>query len=81
MTTVHINLPDQLAQEAQQAGLLSEKALEKLLREQLHSKRQEEFFSALERMEQTTEPPPMSAEEVAKEMREIREERRTKAAS
>lgn len=81
MTTVHINLPDQLAQEAKQAGLLSETSLEKLLREQLRSKRQDEFFSALERMEQTTEPPAMSPEEVAKEIRDMREERRTRAAS
>lgn len=80
MTTVRINLPDQLAQEAKQAGLLSEAALEKLLREQLQSKRQDEFFSALQRMEQATEPSTMSPEEVAKEIHEMREERRTRAA-
>lgn len=31
VTTVHINLPDQLAQEAQRAGLLSPERLEKWL--------------------------------------------------
>jgi hypothetical protein len=76
MTTVQINLPDQLAQEAKQAGLLSEAALAKLLREQLQARRQDEFFSALERMEQTTEPPAMSPEDVAEEIRAMREERR-----
>lgn len=80
MTTVRINLPDQLAQEAKQAGLLSEAALEKLLREQLLAHRQDDFFAALERMEQTTEPPAMSPQEVAEEMRAMREERRAKAA-
>ena len=38
MTTVQITLPDQLAEEARQAGLLSQPAIEKLLREQLQAK-------------------------------------------
>lgn len=76
MTTVQITLPDQLAQEAKQAGLLSEAALAKLLREQLQAKRQDAFFGALERMEQAPEPPVMSPEEVAEEIRAMREERR-----
>ncbi len=80
MTTVRINLPDQLAQEAKQAGLLSEAALEKLLREQLQARRQDDFFTAMERMVQTTEPPEMSPEEVAEEIRAMREERRDRAA-
>lgn len=37
MTTVQITLPDQLAQEARRAGLLSQAALEKLLRDQLNA--------------------------------------------
>lgn len=76
MTTVQINLPDQLAQEAKQAGLLSEATLAKLLREQLQAKRQKEFFGAMDRMEQTPEPSPMSPEDVADEIRAMREERR-----
>ena len=54
MTTVKITLPDQLAQDAQRAGLLSQAALEKLLREQLQTQRQDGFFAAMERMEQVT---------------------------
>jgi hypothetical protein len=80
MTTVRINLPDQLAQEAERAGLLSQAALERLLREQLQIRRQDAFFTALERMEQTTEPPAMSPEDVADEIRAMRVERRAKAA-
>jgi hypothetical protein len=79
MTTVQINLPDQLVQEAKQAGLLSEAALEKLLREQLQTRRQDAFFMALERMEQTPEPTVMSPEDVADEIRAMREARRAKA--
>lgn len=80
MTTVQITLPDQLAREAKQAGLLSEAALEKLLRDQLQAQRQDEFFAAMARMEQVTEPPAMSPEEVTNEIRAMREKRRTRAA-
>ncbi len=79
MTTVQITLSDQLALEATQAGLLSQPAIEKLLREQLQAKRQEEFFAAMERMAQVPEPPAMSPEEVAEEIRAMREGRRAKA--
>ena len=78
MTTVQINLPDQLAQEAQQAGLLSQAAIEKLLRDRLQAKRQDDFFAALERMERAPEPPALSPEEVAVEIRAMRDERRAK---
>lgn len=79
MTTVQITLPDQLAQEAQRAGLLSQPALEKLLREQLRAQRQDEFFTAMGRMAQVAEPSAMTPEEVAGEISAMREERRAKA--
>lgn len=80
MTTVQITLPDQLAQEAQSAGLLSPAALEKLLREQLKTRRVDELFGALDRMAAVDEPAAMSAEEVAEEIAAMRAERRSKAA-
>lgn len=76
MTIVQITLPDQLAQEAQRAGLLSQPALEKLLSEQLQAQREDVFFAAMGRMEQVAEQPAMSPEEVAGEIRAMREERR-----
>jgi len=79
MTTIQITLPDQLAQEAQRAGLLSQPSMEKLLREQLQAQREDGFFAAMGRMEQITEPPVMSPEEVAGEIRAMREVRRAKA--
>jgi len=79
MTTVQITLPDQLAQEAQRAGLLSQPALEKLLRAELQAQRQDVFFAAMGQMAQEAEPPAMSPEEVAGEIRAMREERRAKA--
>ena len=80
MTTVKITLPDQLAQEAQRAGLLSQVALESWLRAQLRVQHQDEFFAAMERMARVAEPPAMSPEEVAEELRALRAERRAKAA-
>jgi hypothetical protein len=50
MITVEITLPDQLAQEAQQAGLLSPELLEKWLREQLRAQHVGQLFSAMDRM-------------------------------
>lgn len=78
MTTVQINLSDQLAQEAQRAGLLTEAAIEKLLRAALRSER-------IERMTQTraqlaTQPlPPMSPEEIQAEIDAYRAESRRAA--
>jgi hypothetical protein len=69
MTTVQINLPDQLAQEAQRAGLLSPSAIERWLREQLKTRRVEELFEAMDRMATVNEPAAMSPEEVAEEIR------------
>ena len=42
MTTVQITLPDQLAQEAQRAGLLSPARLEKWMRDRLNDQRVDE---------------------------------------
>ena len=39
----------------------------------------DEFFAAMERMDEATEPPAMSPEEVAEEIRAMRESRRAKA--
>lgn len=79
MTTVQITLPDQLAQEAQRAGLLSQTAMEKLLREQLQQRHRDDFFAAMERMAQVTEPTAMTPEEVAEEIRVMRSKRRAQA--
>ena len=56
MTTVQINLPDQLAQEAQRAGLLTPAAIERILREYLKVHKADELFTAMERMATVDEP-------------------------
>jgi hypothetical protein len=81
MTTVQITLPDQLAQEAQSAGLLSPARLERLLRDQLKAQRVDELFGAMDRMAAVDEPAVMSPEEVAAEIAAMRAERSAKDAS
>lgn len=76
MTTIEITLPDQLAREAQRAGLLSQPRLENWLREQLNAQRVDELFSAMDRMANVAAPAPMSPEEVAQEIAAMRSERR-----
>ena len=76
MTTVQITLPDQLAQEAQRAGLLSPEIIERMLREQLKTQRVDELFQAMDRIAAIDTPAAMSPEEVAEEIRVMRAERR-----
>jgi Arc/MetJ family transcription regulator len=81
MTTVQITLPDQLAQEAERAGLLSSESLEEWLRKQLRIRAAEELFAAMDRMAAVDDPTFMSPEEVAEEIRAMRAEKRAKAAA
>ena len=78
MTTVQINLSDQLAQEAQRAGLLSESAIEKLLRAALRSERIQRMSEAQAHL--AAQPlPPMSPEEIQAEIAAYRAESRRAA--
>jgi hypothetical protein len=81
MTTIQITLPDQLVQEAQQAGLLSPQLLEKWLRDQLRAQRVDQLFSAMDLMDAVKEPTIMSPEEVAEEIAAMRAERRASSPS
>ena len=80
MTTLQITLPDQLAQDAQRAGLRSPARLEQWLRDQLAGKRVDELFAAMDRMAGVNEPVAMSPEDVAQEIATMRAERRVKNA-
>ena len=78
MTTIQLTLPDQLAQEAQRAGLLTPESLEEMLRRQLKAKAAEQLFAAMDRMAAVDDPTYMSPEEVAEEIRAMRAEKRAK---
>lgn len=76
MTTIQITLPDQLARDAQRAGLLEASAMEHMLRERLKSQRVDELFDAMDRMAAVKEPAVMPPEEMAEEIRSMRRARR-----
>jgi hypothetical protein len=76
MTTITITLPDQLAREAERAGLLAPARVEQWLREQLKNQRVGELFAAMDRMADVSEPAAMSPEEVAEEIAAMRAARR-----
>jgi len=76
MTTVQIQLPDELVQEASRAGLLASDRLERILREQLKAQAIDELFGAMDRMAAVDTPSAMTPEEVAEEIRQMRAERR-----
>ena len=69
MTTleVKLNLPDNLANEARQAGLLTPEELERLLREALRARRVERLTAVRESL--AANPlPPMTPEEIQAEI-------------
>jgi post-segregation antitoxin (ccd killing protein) len=76
MTRIVFNLPDTLAKEAKAAGLLVPDAIERLLREELRKEAVDRLFENMERMQAIADPQPMTPEEVAGEIREMRSERR-----
>ncbi len=80
MTTFQIELPDDLAQKAASAGLLSAEAMEAMLREQLRRYAGEALESMWRRGPQE-ELTPEIEQEITQEVRKVRAERRLRAAS
>ena len=77
MTTleVKLDLPESLAKEAQQAGLLTPQAVETMLRERLRAQRVAELREAVKQMV-STGGAPMTMEEIEAEIQAYRKERR-----
>lgn len=59
MTTVNIklNLPDQIAQQAQRAGLLTDIAIERLIEEALQREAGKQLLDAMQRLRDANVPP------------------------
>jgi len=75
MTTIAIELPDDLAQKATAAGLLAPEAIADLLREQLRRRAGERLSERWERLPAEDLTPAIEQEIVA-EVRAVRAERR-----
>ena len=78
MTTVQITLPDQLARDAQAAGLLSAEAIEQLLREAIERRAAvDRLFGAMDHLA-AAKLPEMTMEEIQAEVDAVRAERRAR---
>lgn len=75
MTELVLKLPDSLAKEAAQAGLLSEAEIERLLREEIRRRQLGELFDAMDRMA-AVEGEPMTEDEIQAEIDAARAARR-----
>ena len=80
MTTVQITLPDELAEKAANAGLLSAEAMEAMLREQLRRHTGDALQEMWQRMPQE-ELTPEIEQEIVEEVRKVCAERRLRGAS
>ena len=70
MSTVDfkLSLPEKLLREAEKAGLLSSKAIERLLREEIRRQRAQGLFDAADRLA-ALEMPPLTDAEIEAEIR------------
>jgi cytochrome P450 len=77
MTTLELklNLPDELAQEAQRAGLLTEQAVGRLIEEAVRREAGKKLIDAMQRL-RTANVPPLTEEEIATEVKAARAARR-----
>jgi cytochrome P450 len=82
MTTVEVtlNLPDQLALEAQRAGLLSEEAISRLIEEAVRREAGKRLLDAMARLRDANVPP-LTEEEIAEEVAAVRAARRATGAA
>lgn len=78
MTTLTINIPDNLAQEAQAAGLLAPDVMETMLRENLRRRAIGELFAAADKLAAANFPP-MTMAEIQQEVKAVRAQRRQRA--
>lgn len=78
MIEVTVSLPDDLAQQARQAGLLKPEALAALLRDAMREHRIERLFSTMDKLSQLE--PPLTEDEIAAEIEAARTERRVRKA-
>ena len=78
MTTITIELPDELAEEARNHGLLASSAVEVLIREALRRRAARELLEAADKLA-TAKLPRMTMAEIQEEVNAVRSERRQRA--
>ncbi len=78
MITLTIDLPDNLAEEAKQAGLLTPNAIENILRETLRRRAVNGLFSAADKLA-AANLPSMTMDEIQEEVNAVRAQRKQHA--
>ena len=78
MTTLTIDLPDSLAEEAKQAGLLTPDAIESILRETLRRRAVNGLLTAADKLAMANFPS-MTMEEIQEEVNAVRAQRKQRA--
>lgn len=78
MTELVVKLPDELAQRARSAGLLTDGAIQRLLEEAMRREAGHRLLRVAERLH-AVDVPPMSEEEIVAEVKAARAERRARA--
>lgn len=78
MKTLTIALPDKLAEEAKDAGLLDPSAIEAMLRENLRRRAVDGLFAAADKLAAANFPP-MTLDEIQQEVNAVRAQRRQRA--
>lgn len=79
MTTITIELPDELAEEAKDQGLLAGRAVEAMIRDALRRRAGRELLAAANELA-AARFPPMTMAEIQREVDAVRAERRRRAA-
>lgn len=72
---VKLNLPDEIAEEARRAGLLTEQAIEQLIEEAVRRDAGKKLLDAMQRL-RAANVPPLSEEDVIAEVQAARAARR-----
>jgi hypothetical protein len=72
---IKLNLPDSLAREAEESGLLSPRSIEALLRAEIRRRPVVRLFEAVHRLA-VLDLPPLTEAEVEMEIQAVRNERR-----
>lgn len=75
MTTLTIDLPDNLAEEARQAGLLTPNAIENILRDTLRHRAVNGLFAAADKLTSANFSP-MTMDEIQNEVNAVRAQRK-----
>ena len=76
MTTITVELPDELAEEAQSQGLLESAAVEAMIRETLRRRAGKELLEAADKLATATKCLPMTMAEIQEEVDAVRSDRR-----